>query len=282
MSHFSRKLAWSFAAALLSAVPLHADDVTADTVVAKVNGAEITIGHMIELRARLPQQYQQLPDDVLFKGILDQMIQQLLLSSSMTEVTKSEKLQMENDERTSKANIMIQEIIDTQVNDDAIKAAYDAKYANAIPAKEYHAAHILVDSEEKAKGLIDQLNSGADFAELAKANSSDTSAASGGDLGWFGLGMMVKPFEDAVVALQPGQVSAPVQTQFGWHVVKLIETRDAAQPTFESEKDALAETLKQEAVQKAIDALTAASDVQREDTSAIDPAILKNTDLIKN
>ncbi len=104
--------------------------------------------------------------------------------------------------------MVIEGVVKTAVTDEALQAAYDERFKDAAPQTEYNAAHILVQDEAKAKELKTQLDGGADFAELAKANSIDTgSGAMGGDLGWFGLGMMVKPFEDAVVAAEVGKVS---------------------------------------------------------------------------
>jgi peptidyl-prolyl cis-trans isomerase C len=104
--------------------------------------------------------------------------------------------------------------------------------------REYHARHILVDDKASADAITAQLNGGADFATLAKEKSKDSSKEGGGDLGWFTLDTMVKPFADAVLSLQPGQItSAPVQSQFGWHVIKLEESRAPAPPAFEEVKD---------------------------------------------
>ena len=110
-----------------------------------------------------------------------------------------------------------------------LKPEYDAQVAQ-LP-REYHARHILVEDKSRPTASRKQLKGGADFAKLAKQKSKDSSGKSGGDLGWFTLDTMVKPFSDAVAALQPGQLTAePVQSQFGWHVIKLEESRatDAA------------------------------------------------------
>ena len=126
-----------------------------------------------------------------------------------------------------------------------------------------------------------ELDGGADFATLAAEKSTGPSGPNGGDLGWFGLGMMVKPFEDAVLLLQPGQLSDPVQTQFGWHVIKLMETRAATAPTLEETRDELAGELQQKAVESEVTALTEAAAITR-NVEGIDPAVLKNTTLIDN
>lgn len=88
-----------------------------------------------------------------------------------------------------------------------------------------HAAHILVKTEQEAFGLLFDINHGKDFAEVAKAKSMCPSGKSGGDLGWFGRNMMVKEFETAAFAMKPGEISKPVKTQFGWHIIKVIEAK---------------------------------------------------------
>ncbi|MCU0899700.1 MAG: peptidylprolyl isomerase [Cypionkella sp.] len=260
--------------------PAMAQDATADTVVASVNGTEITLGHMIALRESLPQQYQALPDDVLFKGILDQLIQQTALEQSITEVAKRDRLALENERRGYLSGVAIQSVIETAVTDEALQAAYDARFKDAAPATEYNAAHILVDSEEKANELKAQLDGGADFAELAKANSTDTgSGANGGDLGWFGLGMMVKPFEDAVIAAEPGKVTAPVKSDFGYHLILVKETRVAAAPTLEETRDELAAEIERSAVEAHVKSLTDAAEVTRPG-EGLDPALLRDATLL--
>ena len=121
-----------------------------------------------------------------------------------------------------------------------LRAEYESQLA-ASPMVEYHARHILLASEENAQKVIQQLEAGADFAKLAKTLSGDKgSAAKGGDLDWFAPGAMVKPFSNAVAGLKPNEFTkTPVQTQFGWHVIQLLGTRDRTPPTFDAVKDQL-------------------------------------------
>ena len=263
-------------------LPAVAEDApTADTVVASVNGTNITLGHMIVLRERLPEQYKSLPDDVLFKGILDQLIQQETLLQSLGDtISKRDLLAVENDRRGYLSGQALAPIISAAVTDAALQAAYDAKFKDTVQQTEYNAAHILVDSEEKATALKAQLDGGADFAELAKTNSTDTgSGANGGDLGWFGLGAMVKPFEDAVVAAEIGKVTAPIKTDFGWHLILVKETRIAAAPSLDDLRDELAAGIEQAAIKAHVDALTAAATVTRSD-EGLDPALIKDASLL--
>jgi peptidyl-prolyl cis-trans isomerase C len=252
---------------------------SADTVVATVNGTTITLGHMIAVRETLPEQYQALPDDVLFEGILDQLVQQTALQQSIGTPTLRDTLIVENAARQHLSGVALQAVVTTAVTDEAIKAAYDARFQNAVAETEYNAAHILVDTEEKAVALKAEIEAGADFAEVAKANSTDGAAANGGDLGWFGVGMMVKPFEDAVLAAEVGKVTGPVQTDFGYHLLIVKETRVAAQPTIDELRDELAAEVEQAALQAHITALTEGAAVTKT-AEGIDPAVLRNAALL--
>src|SRR6202012_4077676 len=134
-----------------------------------------------------------------------------------------------------------------------VRARYDAEIAGKPGEEEVHAKHILVDNEAQAKTIIDQLNKGADFAALAKQYSKDPGAAQGGDLGFFKKDEVVPEFADAAFALQPGKFTqTPVHTQFGWHVILLVERRTASAPTFEQASDDLRQKMIQEAVQKVL------------------------------
>jgi peptidyl-prolyl cis-trans isomerase C len=260
--------------------PLAAQDVTADTVIATVNGTDITLGQMIVLRETLPEQYQALPDDALFKGIMEQLIQQVALTQSVEgDLTKRDTIAIENDRRGYLSGVALQSVVKSAVTDEALQAAYDARFKDAAPQTEYNASHILVADEARAKELKAEIDGGADFAELARANSTDGAAQNGGELGWFGMGMMVKPFEDAVVTMKPGEVVGPVQTQFGWHLVKLNETRIAAAPTLDEMRDELASELEQKAVEAHITELTGKATVTRPG-EGIDPALLRDQTLL--
>ncbi|MGV8949786.1 MAG: peptidylprolyl isomerase [Cypionkella sp.] len=280
MAKAMRFLAGALVAAVLSG-PALAEDPTADTVVATVNGVNITLGNLIVAREALPEQYKTLPAEALFKGILDQLVQQAVLEQSVGDkLTKKDTLQLENDRRGYLANAALTPVVKAAVTDEALKKAYDEKFKDAKPLTEYHAAHILVDSEDKAKELKAQLDGGADFAALAKANSTDTgSGSNGGDLGWFGLGAMVKPFEDAVVAAEVGKVAGPIKTDFGWHLILVSETRVAKQPSLDDLRDELASQIEQKAVEEHIKALTDAAKIEKPG-EGLDPKLILDATLL--
>ncbi|KNG93333.1 peptidylprolyl isomerase [Pseudaestuariivita atlantica] len=256
-------------------------EATADTVLATVNGQDITLGHVIVIRAGLPPEYQNLGEDVLLSGILDQLIQQAAVNDTDgDELPKRARVALENEKRTILAGQALEAVANSAVTDEALQAAYDARYADAPVKQEYNASHILVETEEEARELVEMLAEGADFAELAKEKSTGPSGPNGGLLGWFGEGAMVPSFEAAVIALAPGEVSAPVQTQFGWHVIKMNEVRDLPGPSLDDVRDELAGEIREEAVRAHVDARTAAADITRLDLETIDPAVVTRTDLL--
>ncbi len=274
------RLAPILAVMALLAAPAWAEGENASTVVATVNGTQITLGQMIALRETLPEQYQSLPDDVLFKGIMDQLVQQEVLRQSVTDLSPRHAANLENDTRGYVSGVAIEAIIQTAVTDEALQAAYDARFKDAPPQTEYNAAHILVATQEEADAIKTELAGGADFAEVAKTKSTDTgSGANGGDLGWFGLGMMVKPFEDAVIAAKVGEVAGPIQTDFGWHLILVKETRVAENPTLDQMREELAAEIENAAIEAKIAELQSAATITREG-EGIDPTILKNSALI--
>jgi peptidyl-prolyl cis-trans isomerase C len=268
----------AFAAATMQ--PLHADDVpTVDSVVATVNGAEITLGHVLQSRAALPQQYQQLPVEVLLPGLIDQLVQQTLLSQTAGAAPKSVKLAMENHERTLMAGVTLDAIIADAVTEDALQAAYDASYGAAEPTQEYNASHILVEDEAAAAALTKEAREGADFADLAKEHSTGPSGPNGGQLGWFGTGAMVPAFEAATIALELGAISEPVETQFGWHVIKLNDVREKAAPPLDEVRGELAAQVQQQAIEARIAELTEGASIDRSAADALDPALLNSITL---
>ena len=255
---------------------------SSETVVATVNGTDITLGHMIVLRQRLPQQYQQLPPDILFNGILDQLVQQTLLGDQIEELSTASRVTLDNEERALRAAEEARRVVEEAMTDEAIQAAYDELYGNAEPETEYNASHILVETEEEATALVTELEGGADFAELAMEKSTGPSGPRGGELGWFGTGAMVPPFEEAVVSLDVGAISAPVQTQFGWHVIKLNETRVKDAPALEQVRGELLENVQAAAIESRIEALTATAEIVRPDLEGIDPTILNDPSILEN
>ena len=238
---------------------------------------------MLALRSGLPPHYNQLPDEVLFKGVLDQLVQQTLLMQMVADdPTLLTRLMIENESRALLAAEAIRGVMDMPVSEEELSAAYTERFANQDPETEYRAAHILVESEEEAKDIVNQLGEGADFADLAKKLSTGPSGPGGGDLGWFGAGVMVEPFFAAVEVLEDGEVSDAVETQFGWHVIKLIETRSKDIPDLDAVRDELLEELRQKAFDALIAEREAQTTIDRSGADGINQAVIKSNDILEN
>jgi len=281
MSIISKLFTTTALAFALSTAVFAQDAPTRDTVVANVNGTDITFGHVLSLASRLPEQYQSIPNEQLFNGIIDQLVQQQLLSELITEETTVLKLASENERRALYATEAIEGVYNTAVSEDAVKAQYEELFVKADAVPEYNASHILVETEEEAKEIVAQLEGDADFAELAKEKSTGPSGSNGGDLGWAGLGQFVPEFEAAMVALEAGKVSAPVKTQFGWHVIKLNETRNQPVPELETVRGEIEDGLRTAALTDKIADLEAKGEINRSVTE-IDPALIRNLDLLND
>ncbi|MDG1458736.1 MAG: peptidylprolyl isomerase [Pseudoprimorskyibacter sp.] len=253
----------------------------ASETVATVNGTEITLGHMITVYENLPEQYMQYPADVLWAGIMDQLInQQLLATAPEARNSLRVRLAVENERRALLAAQAATSIVAAATSEQALQDAYDAKFGAKSLGREFNASHILVETEAEADAAIARAANGDDFAALARELSTGPSGPNGGSLGWFGRGMMVQPFQDAVDTLEVGQVSGPVQTQFGWHVIKLNDAREQAAPPVEDVTDQLLEELQQQAISDALETLAADAVIDRTLGQDLDPSLLLNSALM--
>lgn len=170
---------------------------------------------------------------------------------------------------SSMTELLFKKLVDgKEPTEEELKAEYDARVAE-LPKTEFHARHILVDDEAKAKDLIAQIDKGASFEKLATENSKDGSATEGGDLGWFMATQMVKPFSDALQQLEIGKYTAtPVKSEFGWHIIKLEESRAATPPPYESVKPQLAPMVKQKIFEAHLKELVKVAKIERTPTEA--------------
>ena len=265
--------------ALCATGSVYAQD--ASDTVATVNGTEITLGHMITVYENLPEQYTQYPADVLWTGIMDQLInQQLLATAPEARNSLRVRLAVENERRALLAAQAATSIVAAATSEQALQDAYDAKFGAKSLGREFNASHILVETEAEADAAIARAANGDDFAALARELSTGPSGPNGGSLGWFGLGMMVQTFQDAVDTLEVGQVSGPVQTQFGWHVIKLNDAREQAAPPVEDVTEQLLEELQQQAISDALETLAADAVIDRTLGQDLDPSLLLNSALM--
>ena len=269
-----------FALTTGSVVAENHEEMTAETVVASVDGADITLGQLIMLRSQLPAQYQQLADDVVFNGLVEQLVNQQLLANTLEEDPLRVEIAITNERRSLRAGEVVNDLALEPITDEALQEAYDARFEGVEPEQEYNASHILVETEEEAIEIIESLEGGADFAETAAEKSTGPSGPNGGELGWFGAGMMVPEFEAAVVALETGELSEPIQTQFGWHVVKLNDSRATSHPTLDDLRDELTTEIQQEILNELLETLTADADITLPEEGAFDFSVIQNLELL--
>ncbi|CCF21118.1 Peptidyl-prolyl cis-trans isomerase [Pseudorhizobium banfieldiae] len=209
-----------------------------EAVVAKVGDLEILQSELDLAVANLDPQLQQLPDEQKRVAALSGAIDVKLLAQSAAEegLAETEDFQkrMEYIKDRELHNSYFRKHVVDAVTDEEVKARYEKEIAALPKQEEVNARHILVKTEEEAKAVIADLDAGKDFAELAKTKSEDSNKDDGGDLGWFSKGRMVPEFEEAAFALEKGAYTkTPVQSQFGFHVIKLEDRRDVQPPALE-------------------------------------------------
>jgi peptidyl-prolyl cis-trans isomerase C len=236
-----------------AAAPAPAVDLGPPDPIALVNGAPIPLALY---KAYASQRQAQL-GDASPAEVRQQLTNELVLQELLVQEANKVKLesdpqfiqQLELVKRNLLASLLVRRMVGQQKpTEEAIKQEYDKARAG-MDSKEYKLSHILVDSEDKAKSLIADLKKGGDFAALAKANSSDSSAAEGGDLDWVDLGLLDPPFGEAVRKLEKGKFAEqPVQTRFGWHVIKLDDVRENQPPSLDELRPQIARSLESRAV----------------------------------
>jgi peptidyl-prolyl cis-trans isomerase C len=225
----------------------------ADPVVASVNGMKIHFSDIQADAQDIPQQMQQMPPNQLFPILVSQEIDRkaLLVAAKKEGLEKDPAVAaaMEAAADVKLENAYVQKHIASAVSPAAVQAEYNKDYAGKPGPDQIDARHILVKTQAEAQAIIDQLNKGADFATLAKKDSIDPGAANGGELGWFSQDEMVPAFATAAFALSPGQYTkAPVQTQFGWHVILCEGKRKGPTPALADVQAQIRQTLADNAI----------------------------------
>lgn len=215
-----------------------------NTVLLKIGTETVTRADLDKLVEQLPPQYRAAPLDQLWPMLADNMVNRKLMAAAGEKAGLAEgeavAAAVERARESAIGEAYMEQVIDKELTEDKLKAEYDAWVKENPPEEEVHARHILVDTKEEADKIIADLKAGGDFNALASQSKDSSNAASGGDLGWFTRETMVKPFADAAFALEPGAVTQePVETQFGFHVIKLEERRQSAPESFETKKEEL-------------------------------------------
>jgi peptidyl-prolyl cis-trans isomerase C len=241
MSRLNLIAATALTAVLGLSLPALAADAK-DPVVATINGIQITQSDVILAESNIDPQLAKLPDDQKRLAALTAIIDSKLIAAKAL----AEKIDQSADYKQRIQFITDRELhnayfrkhVVESITDADVKARYDLEVSKMPKQEEIHARHILVKTEDEAKAIIKELDSGKDFAEIAKEKSTDPSKSDGGDLGFFGKGQMVPEFEAAAFALEKGAYTkVPVKSQFGFHVIKVEDKRIAPPPPFDQVKD---------------------------------------------
>lgn len=255
-------------ATVIFASPAMAQDAAPaeDPVLATVNGEEILESEVRATQQGLPQQYRQLPFEMLKADLLTREINQRLLMNAGSEAGLADDEEVKEQIAALERRLIAETYLDRALNDaiteDAINAKYEEFIATNEPEPQVHARHILLESEEDAKAIIAELDDGADFVELAKEKSTGPSGPNGGDLGFFNRADMVAPFAEAAFAMEAGTYSSePVQTQFGWHVIKVEEKKEGAQPSLDEVRQQLVAEISRDAFNALVEDLRATADI---------------------
>ncbi len=235
-----------------------------ETVLAKVNDFVITAKVYSEYASMRAPQLQ----GKFHPQLLEEMInrQLLLQEAARQKIAQREEVKavVRFQSDSILASVAMNDHLQSVALDEAgLKKAYEERFAKT--GTEYNARHILVDDEKLAESLIARIKKGEDFAALAKEHSKDGSAQQGGDLGWFDAAQMVTPFAEETRSLKKGEMSAkPVKTQFGWHVVQVMDTREAKAPEFEAVREELAKEIQGQQAQAYIEQLKSGAKIEYE------------------
>lgn len=222
-----------------------------EVVIATVNGEKIYRGEFEEAYAQLPPQAQQMGMETIFPLLLERIVDEKLIGIAAGKAVPVDDPEVMKQMAELRERIVMQVYFEREINakltDEVLQKRYDLwKEANPA-ASEVHARHILLETEEKAREVLAEVQGGKEFAAAAQEYSTGPSGPNGGDLGFFTADQMVKPFADAAFAMKPGEVSAePVKTDFGWHVIKVEDRREQAQPGLEEMKEQLSQEATQE------------------------------------
>ena len=276
---YLRKIVSSiFAFLLFSILFLKATQAQNIPIVANVNNEDISLETMIHAMNELPPEIQSQPFMSYYEDLLERVIDIKLFAQA----GKKMKLDEEPSVRAA-IDFVIEKVlmqaflskyVQENIKEENLKASYNNFIADETSREEIKASHILMDTESEAIDVINMLNDGDDFAELAKNKSTGPSGPSGGDLGWFKRGQMVPPFEKAAFSLNKNEITQrPVQTQFGWHVIKVFDKRIPEAPSYESMKSKLIQDLERKIVSKKIQDLRNDALIEKLSSSELEPLL---------
>ncbi len=244
----------------------HAAPPADDQVVAEVNGSKILFGDVRLAYENLPKQYQGTPIAEIYQPLVRQLMERRLVLLAAEAANLAADPVVASRIQQARSRILEQAMLSKKVNaaatEGALRARYDAEKGNQKGPDEIRASHILVETKEEADAIVAELNKGGDFAAIAKEKSKGPSGVKGGDLGYFTKDKMVPEFANAAFALKAGEVSAPVKTGFGWHVIKVVDRRQGEGPSFAKRVPELRQALAQTVVAELLAELSKAADIK--------------------
>jgi peptidyl-prolyl cis-trans isomerase C len=283
MTAFQTRLAASLAATCLVAAltvgqPVFAQDKAPDanTVIAKVNGADIKQGDLTVAEEELGPSLAQMDPATRRENLIAFLIDMKIVGKAAEDKKVADGADFKQKLAFTRNRLLMDSLLATEgkaaLTDDAMKKVYQEAIQKVAGEKEVHARHILLPTEDEAKAVKTELDKGADFAELAKKKSKDPGAADGGDLGFFTKDQMVPEFSAVAFALEPGKISDPVKSQFGWHIIKVEEKRDRKAPAFDEVKAQVSQFVVRKAQADYVTKMRATAKIERLDVKADAPA----------
>ncbi len=250
-------LALGLFAAVSPALAQYGEEAREDGLVATLDGAEIRRSDLLALLAVLPEDVRAIPQEQLIPLLVQELINTRLIAKLAREQALDKDpaytRQIEMRGMRILREMFLNNLADTVLTEEALVRYYEETVTTRGGEVEIRARHILVNTEAEAADLIAELEEGADFEQLARDRSTGPSSAAGGDLGYFDRSRMVPEFGNAAFALQVGEVSSPVQTQFGWHVIKVEDRRESPPPALEAVREDLRRQLFSERVSEIVD-----------------------------
>jgi len=261
---------FGLAAVLLAGAGLRAEE--ANPVLAKVNGAEIRASDLALAEEELGPSLAQMDPATKKENVLSFLIDMKIVSKEAEDKKIAERDDFKTRLAFARNRLLMDNLLASEgkaaTTDENMKKVYEDAAKQISGEQEVHARHILVETEDQAKKIEDELKKGADFAELAKKESKDPGASDGGDLGFFTKDQMVPEFSAVAFTLEPGKISDPVKTQFGWHIIKVEEKRTRKAPDFEQVKPQIETYVVRKAQADYVAKLRAAAKVERMDEAA--------------
>ena len=232
------------------------ESLSADTPFIEVNGKTIKFGSAIIAFSKIRQNNIKIDEKTIFSQIIQQLVNEELLSQKVDKENQLTLLALEHEERSAKAAQMVSKILKNFPNDELINSAYKNLTDQFKGSLEYNASHILVKDEGEAKTILKNLEKGEEFEVLAKKHSIGPTGKNGGNLNWFDLSNMVPEFSTALMVLSEGDISQPVKTEFGWHLIKLNKTREKQIPELKEVRDQLVQNLRQKKINDYLSSLS--------------------------